>query len=60
MTITRISRRQFLKTSTIISASLAGPIFFTGCAVNPVTGKKQLMMVSPQQEIGIDREQSPF
>jgi len=43
-----------------MSASLAGPIFFTGCAIDPVTGKKQLMMVSQQQEIGIDKQQSPF
>jgi len=43
-----------------MSASIAGPIFFTGCAVDPVTGEKQLMMVSEQQEIGIDKQQSPF
>jgi len=60
MTITRISRRQFLKTSAIMSAGLAGPIFFAGCAIDPVTGKKQLMMVSRQQEIDIDTQQSPF
>ena len=60
MTIIRISRRQFLKNSAIMSATLAGPIFFTGCAIDPVTGKKQLMMVSQQQEIGIDKQQSPF
>ena len=60
MTIIRISRRQFLKNSAIMSATLAGPIFFTGCAIDPVTGKQQLMMVSQQQEIGIDKQQSPF
>ncbi|MBU1695570.1 MAG: M48 family metalloprotease, partial [Proteobacteria bacterium] len=60
MTITRISRRQFLKNSAIMSATLAGPIFFTGCAIDPVTGKKQLMMVSRQQEMEIDKQQSPF
>ena len=43
-----------------MSATLAGPIFFTGCAIDPVTGKQQLMMVSQQQEIGIDKQQSPF
>ncbi len=56
----QISRRQFLKYSAVLSSSLAGPIFFPGCAVDPVTGKKQLMMVSQQQEIGIDKRQSPF
>ena len=43
-----------------MSASITGPIFFSGCAVNPVTGKKQIMMLSQQQEIGIDKQQSPF
>ena len=55
-----VSRRQFLKYGAVMSASIAGPIFFTGCAVDPVTGKKQLMTVSQQQEIGIDKQQSPF
>jgi predicted Zn-dependent protease len=56
----KISRRLFLKYSAVMSASVAGPIFFSGCAIDPVTGKKQLMMVSQQQEIGIDKQQSPF
>jgi predicted Zn-dependent protease len=55
-----ITRRQFLKTTAIMSTSFAGPIFFTGCAIDPVTGKKQLMMISRDQEIGIDKQQSPF
>jgi len=60
MTMNRISRRQFIKTSVILSTAVAGPFFLTGCAVDPVTGKQQLMMVSQQQEIGIDQQQSPF
>jgi len=56
----RVSRRQFLKTTAIMSASLTSPLIFTRCAVNPVTGKKQLMMISQQQEIAIDHQQSPF
>ncbi|MBU8909859.1 MAG: M48 family metalloprotease [Desulfobacterales bacterium] len=55
-----ISRRLFLKYGAAMSASIAGPIFFTGCDVDPVTGKKQLMMISRQQEIGIDKQQSSF
>ncbi len=58
--VNKISRRVFLKYSAAVSASIAAPIFFTGCAVDPVTGKKQLMMVSQQQEIGIDKQQAPF
>ncbi len=30
-----------------------------GCATNPVTGKSQLMLVSEQQEISIDKQHSP-
>jgi len=31
----------------------------TGCATNPVTGKRQLMMLSEDQEIAVDKENSP-
>lgn len=31
----------------------------TGCAVNPVTGQSQLMLVSEEQEIQLDRQNSP-
>ncbi|MFH2057881.1 MAG: M48 family metalloprotease [Pseudomonadota bacterium] len=55
-----ISRRQFLKYGAAASAVMATPIWISGCAVDPVTGKKGLMMVSQQQEIGIDKQQSPF
>jgi predicted Zn-dependent protease len=30
-----------------------------GCATNPVTGKQQLMLVSEQQEIDMDKQHSP-
>ena len=50
-----ITRRQFLW---VTSASAAG--FLLGCAANPVTGKSQLMLVSEDQEIEIDRQNSPY
>ena len=50
-----ITRRQFLW---VTSASAAG--FLIGCAANPVTGKSQLMLVSEDQEIEIDRQNSPY
>jgi predicted Zn-dependent protease len=50
-----ITRRKFLW---VTSASAAG--FFLGCAANPVTGKSQLMLVSEDQEIEIDRQNSPY
>lgn len=56
----QISRRDFLKYTAALSASATVPLWFSGCAVDPVTGQKQLMMVSQQQEVSIDRQQSPF
>jgi len=51
---TKIDRRQFLKYSALSATS-----FVIGCATNPVTGKMQLMLVSKEQEIQIDRQHSP-
>lgn len=48
------SRREFLSTSALASAGL-----LVGCAVNPVTGKQQLMLVSEDWEIQVDRQNSP-
>jgi predicted Zn-dependent protease len=50
-----ITRRKFLW---VASASAAG--FLLGCATNPVTGESQLMLVSEDQEIEIDRQNSPY
>ena len=33
--------------------------FYPGCAVNPVTGKKQLVLMSEQQEIALGAESDP-
>ena len=50
-----LSRRDFLA---LMSASAVG-VSLGGCAVNPVTGRQQLMLLSEGQEVAIDREQSP-
>ncbi len=47
-------RREFLKLSALASAGL-----LAGCAINPVTGKKQLMLVSEEWEIQVDTQNSP-
>jgi predicted Zn-dependent protease len=49
-----ISRRKFLW---LTAMSAAGAM--VGCAANPVTGEKQLMLVSKEQEIQIDKQNSP-
>jgi beta-barrel assembly-enhancing protease len=53
-----LTRRQFLQFSAMLTA--AGLVPFWGCAKDPVTGRSQLMMLTRDQEIAIDRQQSPF
>ena len=48
------TRRNFLS----LTAAAAGSLLL-GCAANPVTGKKQLMLVSEGEERRLDRENSP-
>ena len=48
------SRREFLNVSALASAG-----FLAGCAINPVTGQKQLMLVSEDWEIQVDKQNSP-
>ncbi len=49
-----LSRRQFLSLT-----SLSAAAWIAGCAADPVTGKSQLMLVSEQMEIDIDKKNSP-
>jgi predicted Zn-dependent protease len=49
------TRREFLACSALTSAAL-----LTGCAIDPVTGRQQFMIVSPEQELAIDRQNAPF
>ena len=54
-----IGRRDFLR---LISASTATALMaplLDGCAVNPVTGQNQLMLMSEQQEVALDKQNSP-
>ena len=54
-TVRKWSRREFMKAGgmTVAGAALGG------CAKNPVTGESQLMLVSEQQEIQMDKQASP-
>lgn len=49
-----ITRRDFVR-----MASLSATGFLVGCAANPVTGRQQLMLVSEEQEIRVDKQNSP-
>jgi predicted Zn-dependent protease len=48
------SRRDFLWTSSLAAAGVV-----TACATNPVTGQNQLMLMSEQEEVALDRQYSP-
>lgn len=48
------SRREFLALSALAAAG-----FLAGCAINPVTGQKQLMLVSEAWEIEVDQQNAP-
>ena len=50
-----MTRREFLGVSALAAAGFA-----VGCAVDPVTGKKQFMLVSEDQEIQLDQQYSPL
>jgi predicted Zn-dependent protease len=50
----KMTRRDFLWLATLSTAGVA-----TGCAVNPVTGERQLMLMTEDQEITVDQENSP-
>ncbi|HKL81701.1 MAG TPA: M48 family metalloprotease [Desulfobacter sp.] len=57
---TGMTRRDFLQGCTATAITLAGAGLFQGCAIDPVTGQKQLMLMSRDQEISVDKQQSPF
>jgi hypothetical protein len=50
-----LTRREFMWLS---SLAAAGYVF--GCATDPVTGKKQFMLVSEDTEIQIDKQYAPL
>lgn len=52
--INGLSRREFLIITSMAATGLA-----VGCAINPVTGKSQFMIMDEKQEIAVDRQQSP-
>lgn len=51
---TVISRRDFLCTT-----STAAALALVGCAVNPVTGNRQFMLLSERDEIDLDQSHAP-
>jgi predicted Zn-dependent protease len=50
----KLSRREFIMVGGVTAATV-----LSGCATNPVTGQSQFMLVSEQQELGIDQNTAP-
>ncbi len=57
---TMLNRRQVLQMLGIGAGSLVGQSLLSGCAVDPVTGKKEFILLSEDDEIALDRKQSPY
>lgn len=55
----RVSKRQMTRRDFLWLSSVTTAGAVTGCVVNPVTGKRQLMLMSEAQEIQIDKENAP-
>jgi predicted Zn-dependent protease len=53
------SRREALRLIGLGGSAFLVPML-GGCAVDPVTGRQQMVMMSPEQEIALDRQRSPF
>ena len=54
-----MTRRDILWIMGVSAASAAAPAVLTGCATSPVTGQSMLAGISEQEEVAIDRQQSP-
>lgn len=52
----QLTRRDFVQLAAVATTA---PLV-SNCAVNPVTGDNQIMLMSEAQEINIDKSQSPF
>ena len=52
--INGVTRREFLAMTAMAAAGVA-----VGCATNPVTGKSQLMLISEEEEMPVDRQNAP-
>ncbi|MDJ0958397.1 MAG: M48 family metalloprotease [Arenicellales bacterium] len=55
----KLTRRDFLWLMSATGAGVAGASL-SGCATDPVSGKSVLVGLTPQQEIALDKNQSPF
>ena len=52
-------KRNFMKSYILSTCFAASILLMDGCAVNPVTGKKQVVLMSEAQEIAMGKEADP-
>lgn len=55
----KVTRRSLIQGLTLGSLGVAAPAWLTGCSVNPVTGRPEIMLLGREDEIRIDQQQSP-
>ncbi|MBI4755597.1 MAG: M48 family metalloprotease [Betaproteobacteria bacterium] len=55
----RMTRRDFVWLAAAAGGAVILPPLLAGCATDPVTGRSTLVGLTEQQEVAIDREQSP-
>ncbi|MCL7487576.1 MAG: M48 family metalloprotease [Desulfobulbaceae bacterium] len=55
-----LTRRDMFKLLGIATGACLSPALFSGCAINPVTGRQEFMLMTPDEEIALDRKQSPY
>ncbi|MDH4317630.1 MAG: peptidase M48 Ste24p, partial [Desulfobulbaceae bacterium] len=54
-----MNRREFLRVMGIGAGTMLAQNLVSGCAVDPVTGRQVMVMMSEAEEISLDRSQSP-
>lgn len=55
-----LTRRQVLHMLGVGAGSYLGASFLSGCAIDPITGQRELVLLSEADEIALDRSQSPY
>jgi predicted Zn-dependent protease len=59
VTFLQVINLDMLQKLVLFAALFCGMCFFTGCAVNPITGEDELMLFPDQQDIDIGRQYAP-
>lgn len=60
MTRHPLTRREFLSLLGMGATGLLVQPLLSGCAVDPVTGRREFVIMSRAEEIALDRQQSPY